>query len=87
MKNGQFEFSFVVPKDISYDYGFGKISYYALDTAHMVDAWGAYENLVVGGIDANTSSPDNTGPVIRIYLEDKTFNSGDATSCKPVIAC
>ncbi|MCB2207839.1 MAG: type IX secretion system sortase PorU [Bacteroidetes bacterium] len=84
VKNGQFEFSFVVPKDISHEYGFGKISYYALDTTHMVDAWGAYENLVVGGIDPY-ASPDNTGPVIQIYLEDRTFSSGDATSSKPLL--
>jgi hypothetical protein len=84
VKNGQFEFSFVVPKDISPEYGFGKISYYALDTAHMVDAWGAYENLVVGGLDAD-APPDNTGPVIRIFLEDKTFTSGDATSDHPLL--
>lgn len=84
VKNGQFEFTFVVPKDISYDFGFGKISYYALDTAQMVDAWGAYENLVVGDIDPN-AVPDNTGPVISIYLEDKTFTSGDATSSNPLL--
>jgi hypothetical protein len=84
VKNGQFEFSFVVPKDISPDYGFGRISYYALDTTNMVDAWGAYENLVVGGIDSNTP-PDNVGPVIKIYLEDKTFTSGDATSNSPLL--
>ncbi len=84
VKNGQFEFSFIVPKDISHEYGFGKISYYALDTTHMLDAWGAYENLVVGGIDPN-ASPDNTGPVIQIFLEDRTFSSGDATSFKPLL--
>lgn len=29
--NGTFTFSFIVPKDIAYQYGFGKISYYADD--------------------------------------------------------
>jgi len=84
VKNDQFEFSFIVPKDISLEYGYGKISYYALDTTNMVDAWGAYENLVVGGIDEN-ATPDNTGPVIHIYLEDKTFISGDATTNTPLM--
>jgi hypothetical protein len=28
VKNGEFSFTFVVPKDISYQYGFGKLSYY-----------------------------------------------------------
>lgn len=84
VKNGEFEFTFLVPKDISYDYGFGTISYYALDTNQMVDAWGAYKNLVVGGYYEN-ADPDNTGPSINLYLEDKTFVTGDATSPDPLV--
>jgi hypothetical protein len=35
-------------------------------------------------MDINTA-PDNVGPVIDIYLEDKTFTSGDATSNSPLL--
>ncbi|HNG90502.1 MAG TPA: type IX secretion system sortase PorU, partial [Saprospiraceae bacterium] len=31
VKNGAFKFNFVVPKDINYTYGFGKISYYEVE--------------------------------------------------------
>ncbi|MDD4209471.1 MAG: type IX secretion system sortase PorU, partial [Bacteroidales bacterium] len=46
VKNGLFEFSFLVPKDINYDYGFGKISYYAFN--NVTDANG-YDSIFIGG--------------------------------------
>jgi hypothetical protein len=76
VKNGKFSFSFLVPKDIAYNYDFGKISYYALDTAKMVDAWGAYENLYIGGYD-EYAAVDNIGPEINLFINDQNFNTGD----------
>ena len=46
--NGAFSFSFVVPKDINYEYGFGKISYYA-ENGVATDARGYYDKMVIGG--------------------------------------
>jgi hypothetical protein len=66
----------LVPKDIAYNYDFGKISYYALDTAKMVDAWGAYENLYIGGYD-EYAAVDNIGPEINLFINDQNFNTGD----------
>ncbi len=74
--NGDFAFSFLVPKDIIYRYGFGKISYYALDTTNYIDAWGAYDQLLIGGMDEQFE-PDNTGPDIALYFNDKSFETGD----------
>jgi len=75
VENGDFSFSFLVPKDINYKYGFGKISYYALDTSAYVDAWGSYQQLYIGGLD-DQYLPDNTGPEIVLYMNDKDFNNG-----------
>ena len=47
--NGEFSFSFVVPKDISYNLGEGKIIYYANNGE--TDAHGAFENFVIGGTE------------------------------------
>lgn len=78
--NGDFTFTFVVPRDIAYQYGFGRISYYA-DNGDA-DAAGWYENLVVGG--SNPNAPvDNTGPNVRLYLNDSTFASGGMTGENP----
>ncbi|NOX85462.1 MAG: type IX secretion system sortase PorU [Chlorobi bacterium] len=82
VRNGEFSFTFMVPRDISYNYGFGKISYYAVDTANLVDAWGAYDELLIGGYDDNAEN-DGEGPEINLYLNNRNFESGDIISTHP----
>ncbi|QNP52935.1 hypothetical protein H9L05_04305 [Hymenobacter qilianensis] len=41
VRNGEFKLTFVVPKDINYSFGQGKISLYAADTIRRADASGA----------------------------------------------
>jgi len=76
VENGEFAFSFLIPKDISYNYGFGKISYYAFDTANLVDAWGGYENIVVGGLNQDAVD-DGVGPQISMFINSRDFEDGD----------
>lgn len=80
--NGHFEFSFLVPKDIAYNYGTGRISYYA--TNYEIDAYGAYEGIMVGGFNENAVA-DDRGPEIRLFMNDTTFKSGDITDERPVM--
>ena len=47
VSNGRFAFSFIVPKDISYQYGNGKISYYGDNGTK--DGSGVLTNIIVGG--------------------------------------
>lgn len=82
--NGEFQFEFMVPKDISYNYGYGKIRYYALDTVNFVDAWGAYDKLYIGGIDED-AEVDDIGPEIELYLNNNNFNTGDIVTSSPVM--
>jgi hypothetical protein len=78
--NGDFQFSFVVPKDISYQYGLGRISYYAENG--QTDAAGNYENIVIGG--SNLNAPvDQSGPEVKLYLNDSNFVSGGLTNDSP----
>ena len=73
---GRFSFTFIVPKDIAYRYGSGKISYYATDGTR--DASGYYSNIVVGG----SSYPeviDNNGPEIKLYMNSDKFHDGGIT--------
>jgi len=79
--NGDFGFTFLVPKDISFAYGPGKITYYA--TNGTSDANGFYNQLVIGGSSGNTVV-DNEGPVVSLYMNDKNFVSGSITSEKPL---
>ena len=60
--NGKFEFSFIVPRDIAYKYGEGKISFYAENG--ITDASGYKRDIVIGGYDEN-STWDEEGPEIE----------------------
>ena len=80
--NGNFSFSFLVPKDISYNYGQGKISYYAHNG--VIDAQGYNDNIIIGGENTN-AIPDNQGPNIGLYMNDDKFINGGVTNETPKI--
>lgn len=80
-ENGDFHFSFMMPKDINYEYGMGKISYYAAGS--NMDANG-YNNVLIGGIN-DTTINDNEGPDIKLYLNDKAFVSGGTCTATPIV--
>lgn len=80
VKNGFFEFTFIVPKDINYTYGDGKISYYA--RASSSDAAGYFDRFTLGGISDQLLA-DSIGPEIEIYLNDESFVSGGTTNQNP----
>ncbi len=82
IKNGEFSFSFVMPKDIDFSYGNGKISYYAEDG--QTDASGFYNEIIVGGSD-NNSETDFSGPEINLYINDTNFVTGGRTNSDPVL--
>ena len=82
VKNGLFSFTFMVPRDIDYHFGTGKISYYATnEITHMA---GYFKNFVVGGFNSNTNI-DTIGPVINLYMNDTLFRSGGITDKNPVL--
>ncbi len=82
VKNGKFRFSFIIPKDIAYNYGLGRISYYGENGTD--DAKGNCEKFYIGG--TNTNAPaDNIGPGIKLYLNDARFVFGGLTNQNPYI--
>lgn len=86
--DGIFEFSFVVPSDINPEFDKGKISYYATQVEHKrnheYDANGGFIDFIIGGVDESIDE-DITGPEIHVYMDDKSFISGDYTSSNPVM--
>ena len=80
--NGNFEFSFIVPKDIALTYGRGKLSYYAF--SNQIDAIGLDTTLIIGGIDPN-GLVDSIGPEINAYLNDEQFIDGGISNETPVL--
>ncbi|MDZ7741348.1 MAG: type IX secretion system sortase PorU [Bacteroidota bacterium] len=83
VKEGAFAFEFVVPKDIDYSFGKGKIQYYAVDTATYADANG-YHEFVIGGLNENAAT-DNEGPVLEMYINHSNFKSGEQVGYDPVL--
>ncbi len=81
--NGDFSFSFIVPKDINYQFGNGRISYYA-DNGNYIDAHGYTNNIVIGG-SADSFSVDNAGPQMDSYMNDEKFVFGGTTGTDPML--
>jgi hypothetical protein len=78
--DGRFSFTFIVPRDINYKYGSGKISYYANDSEQ--DMNGYFQDIIVGGF-ANTTITDTEGPDIRLFMNDTLFRNGGITDNSP----
>lgn len=83
--NGQFEFDFVVPKDIGIPVGFGKVSFYSKNEELLQDQSGVSINTVkIGGLNENAAE-DNIGPVATLYMNDENFVSGGITNESPTL--
>ncbi|MBK9799471.1 MAG: type IX secretion system sortase PorU [Bacteroidetes bacterium] len=80
--NGDFSFTFVVPKDIALNFGKGRLSYYA-DNGET-DASGNNENFIIGGVSSAINS-DNEGPQVQLYLNNDKFINGGITNENPVL--
>lgn len=80
--NGDFSYTFVVPKDISYNYGQGKLSYYAEN--RVEDANGYYTDFYIGGT-ADNYEADDIGPEIDLFMNDENFVFGGITDDNPIL--
>jgi len=81
VSNGDFSCNFIVPRDIDYSFGKGKISYYAQNG--IEDASGYSTSLTIGG--SGVAGNDNTGPQIKLYMDNLSFKDGGATGPDPVL--
>lgn len=82
VNNGEFSVSFVVPKDIGYKYGRGKIFYYAYND--KTDAQGQDESIVIGG-SSQKAVLDSIPPTIELFLNDENFIEGGITGPNPIL--
>lgn len=80
--NGEFEFSFIVPRDIEFRYGQGRLSLYA--RSGEADACGWFHDFSVGGY-SNHFNADNRPPDISLYMNDQYFVDGGVTDENPVL--
>ncbi|MDD3195013.1 MAG: type IX secretion system sortase PorU [Paludibacter sp.] len=81
--DGEFEITFAIPRDIKYNYGGGRINFYAEDTTMGFEAQGILESFTIGGSDENADY-ETEGPQIEMYLNVPSFVSGDRTNETPL---
>lgn len=80
--NGLFTVEFKIPKDISYSFGKGKMSYYA--TNDIIDAKGYFDGFIIGGT-SNEIIDDFDGPEISLFMNNEGFKPGGLTNSNPVL--
>ncbi len=73
VRNGMYEGTFPIPKDVSYADARSRISLYAWSDS--TDASGYSESISIAG--SAPASADTVGPQIAIHLEDDAFRPGD----------
>ena len=84
VNNGQFEFGFIVPRDIRIPVDNGRISFYAERDQILLDKTGYNTDIKIGGI--NTSAvADVIGPTVKLYMNDETFVNGGITNESPFL--
>lgn len=76
--NGRFAYTFMTPKDIRYNYGNGRILYYARDEENNAEGVGHFEDFVVGGT-GTIFTEDTVGPTLKLYLNTPVFVDGGTT--------
>ena len=82
VSNGQFEFGFVVPRDIKIPVGNGRISFYSKKNSEYIDNSGVDTAIKIGGINT-LAAADTTPPTVKLYLNDQTFVYGGSTNSSP----
>ncbi len=75
VENGEFLSNFILPKNISYRFEQGKITFYAKSSDASMEATGFASNILIGGSDPSPDT-DTTPPEITMYFNDSTFVNG-----------
>jgi hypothetical protein len=83
VSNGQFEFGFVVPRDITIPLGNGRISFYSKKDNTLLDNSGYNTTIKIGGINTNAAA-DNLPPQVKLYMNDQSFVDGGITNNSPL---
>lgn len=84
VKEGRFAYTFMVPRDIRYNFGNGRIVYYAktADSLETAEGVGHFEDFIIGGTGSILTT-DTTGPEMKIYLNTPAFVDGGKTYATP----
>ena len=79
--DGEFSFTFAVPKDINYSDESGLITLWAINNEHTSIAQGYSDDFIVGG--SEIAANDSIGPSIYCYLNSPSFQNGGDVNPTP----
>lgn len=82
VRNGQFILNIMVPKDIKYSNGVGRVVLYAINDSLNVEANGYSEDFTIGGMVDYT---DTEGPSILLALNGESELGGKAVNATPYL--
>lgn len=82
VRGGRFEYSFLVPRDVPYQYAYAKLSHYAKSAYEH--ATGSFSHLMLGGL-SDTEVDTSLAPAIRLYMGDTNFRAGGLTGPSPTL--
>jgi len=81
VREGEFEITFMVPRNIRLNYGSGRFSFYAWNETY--EAQGSTTNFIIGGMN-DEFVDEFDGPEVTIYLNDESFVSGGRVNATPI---
>ena len=81
--DGRFKVEFIVPKDIKYNFGAGRIVMYAVDEQQGFEANGYSSNIIIGG-EAKDAVVETDGPELKMYLNSPYFKNGGKVDANPL---
>ncbi|MCR5394692.1 MAG: type IX secretion system sortase PorU [Bacteroidales bacterium] len=83
VQKGQFEFTFMMPQDISYNEGNGLMNFYAWNGG-LCEASGYYEDFAIERDATADTEADTTPPtIIACFMDSPDFADGDRVSTTP----
>jgi len=74
VQNGQFSTEFIIPRDITFTPGNGRVLAYT--SSNGTDGAGSVGNVVFNGINEDAPA-DSDGPMLDAYLNDRNFVNGN----------
>ncbi|UXP33250.1 type IX secretion system sortase PorU [Reichenbachiella agarivorans] len=83
VRAGVFSIETIIPKNINYSFGKGKISFYAMNTNKTWDAHGAFDEVVIGG-SVKGVKDDTDPPSMELYMGDVNFVNGSKVASNTV---
>ena len=81
--NGEIEITFMVPKDINYKEGNGRLTYFIINDDNTENGHGYCQDFIIGGTDPNADT-SSEGPVSKAYLNTPNFVDGQVVDNTPI---